>query len=104
MHAAFGPISSGFSDLAVPFGASQPEKGNAMRKTALILALAIALPAWAQGKPAEQAAGPQEAAKETPKAARKAAAKKHSRRNEDARHCLDEPNNEAIIKCAEAYL
>ena len=117
MHAAFGPISSGFSDLAVPFGASQPEKGNAMRKTALILALAIALPAWAQGKPAaddkaaapqekpaEQAAAPQEAAKETPKAPRKAAGKKHSRRNEDARHCLDEPNNEAIIKCAEAYL
>ena len=76
-----------------------------MRKTALILALAMAVPAWAEDKPADKpAAEPmaQETQKnETPK---RAAAKKHSRRMEDARHCLDKPTNTEIIKCAEAYL
>ena len=80
-----------------------------MRKTALILAFAIALPVWAQEKPAEPAApekaapvAPQESEKtETPK---KRTAKGHSRRTEDARHCLDKSTNTEIIKCAEAYL
>lgn len=83
-----------------------------MKKTALILALAMAIPAWAQDKeadkPAAQEAEKTEPAKaaETPKAEtpRKAAPRKHSRRNEDARHCLDKPTNTEIIKCAEAYL
>lgn len=87
-----------------------------MRKTALILALAIAVPAWAQDKPAEkpsdkpseaQAAPAQEAAKaaEAPAPQAKKPARKHSsRRMEDARHCLDKPTNTEIIKCAEAYL
>ena len=80
-----------------------------MRKTALILALAMAMPAWAQDKPAQPAetsAAPQQPAAETPKAEapKKATAKKHSRRMEDARHCLDKPTNTEIIKCAEAYL
>jgi hypothetical protein len=93
-----------------------------MKRTTLILALAIALPAWGQEKPAaeksapaaavqeaekpEKAAEPAakpEASAETPK--KTAAGKKqHSRRTEDARHCLDKPSNEEIIKCAEAYL
>ena len=35
----------------------------------------------------------------------KQTAKKPSpKRFEDARHCLEQPNNDAIIKCAEAYL
>ena len=87
-----------------------------MRKAALILALAIAMPAWAQDKPAEKSpvtekaapAAQQESekaeaakAEETPK---KATGKHHSRRMEDARHCLDMPTNTEIIKCAEAYL
>jgi len=38
----------------------------------------------------------------TPK--KPAARKKHSLRNEDARHCLEKSSNEEIIKCAEAYL
>ncbi len=92
-----------------------------MRKTALILALAIAVPAWGQDKPADkpaekpaaaaEAAPAQEAPKadapkaEAPKQQAKKPARKHtSRRTEDARHCLDEPTNTEIIKCAEAYL
>jgi hypothetical protein len=82
-----------------------------MRKTALILALAIAVPAWAQDKPAEKPADAAPAAQEPeqPKPEAKdetprKAARKHSRRMEDARHCLDKPTNTEIIKCAEAYL
>ncbi len=87
-----------------------------MRKTALILALAITMPAWGQDKPADkpaekpaaaaQAAPAQESPKaEAPKAQAKKPARKHSsKRMEDARHCLDEPSNTEIIKCAEAYL
>jgi hypothetical protein len=91
-------------------GVERPEKGKPMKKTALILALAIVLPAWAQDKPAEkpaaQEAGKAEPAKAEQKAeAPKKAARKHSsRRMEDARHCLDKPTNTEIIKCAEAYL
>ncbi|HEX4927364.1 MAG TPA: hypothetical protein VFV74_05135 [Burkholderiales bacterium] len=82
-----------------------------MKRAALILALAVAVPAWAQApSEADKAAPKEEAAQSAEKQAksevpaRKSAAHKHSRRMEDARHCLDEPTNEAIIKCAEAYL
>ena len=78
-----------------------------MRKTALILALAIALPAWGQEKPATEKPAAQEPEKAEPaksEGSKKAVAKKHSRRMEDARHCLEEPTNTEIIKCAEAYL
>lgn len=78
-----------------------------MRKIALIAALALALPAGAQDKPAASGAEPAkpaapmvaETAKPKP-AARKASPK----RQEDARHCLEKASNEEIIKCAEAYL
>lgn len=71
-----------------------------MKKTALILALAMALPASAQTEktPAKPAA--QEVAKP---AAHKRVAKKN-RRSEDARHCLEKASNTEIIKCAEVYL
>lgn len=90
-----------------------------MTRIALILALAIALPAWAQAdKPTDKAAATPAAEKPTEKPAAqpdekteaakaeapKKRVRKHSRRMEDARHCLDEPTNTAIIKCAEAYL
>jgi hypothetical protein len=98
-----------------------PKKGKQMRKTALILALAITVPAWGQDKPAEKPAekpaapAPAAAAQEAPKAeaakaeapqpqAKKPARKHTSKRMEDARHCLDMPTNTEIIKCAEAYL
>ena len=77
-----------------------------MKRIVLMIALAMAAPVWGQGqKPAApEAAKPaaQEAAKEPAK--RAARATKKSRRQEDARHCLDEPSNGAIIKCAEEYL
>jgi hypothetical protein len=31
-------------------------------------------------------------------------ASRRARRSEDARHCLERPSNDEIIKCAEAYL
>ncbi len=84
-----------------------------MKRIVLMIALAMASCAWAQAqKPAPEAAKPaapeaakppaQEAAKEPAKRAARAA--KKSRRQEDARRCLDEPSNGAIIKCAEEYL
>lgn len=54
----------------------------------------------APGRQAETAA-PAGAGKDASKPVPSA---KHSRRDEDARHCLDLPSNQAIIKCAEAYL
>ena len=59
-----------------------------------------------------QAPAPQEAAKAEPakvKAKKPASAKpakvaKKNRRAEDARHCLQRGDNNAIIKCAEEYL
>ncbi len=78
-----------------------------MKRIVLMMGLAMAASAWGQGqKPAApEAAKPaaQEAAKEPAKRAARAM-KKSSRRQEDARHCLDEPSNGAIIKCAEEYL
>jgi hypothetical protein len=85
-----------------------------MKKAAMIVALAFALPAWGQdakpaakeeAKPAAAAPAPapaQEAAKEKPK--KKSAAGSLSRRQQDARHCLEKSTNTEIIKCAEAYL
>ncbi len=77
-----------------------------MKRIVLMMGLAMAASAWGQGqKPAApEAAKPaaQEAAKEPAK--RVARATKKSRRQEDARRCLDEPSNGAIIKCAEEYL
>jgi len=74
-------------------------------KHKLFLALIVAAPmAFAQA-PAKEAAKP-EPMKDAPKpAAVKAAAKKpNPKRLEDARHCLEQPNNTAIIKCSEEYL
>ncbi|HEY3075254.1 MAG TPA: hypothetical protein VGJ74_08785 [Burkholderiales bacterium] len=77
-----------------------------MRKIALLAALALAVPVWAQ--PAKEPAKP--AAQEAPKAEVKPEAPKpvarkiNPRRQEDARHCLEKSTNTEIIKCAEAYL
>jgi len=82
-----------------------------MKKTILAGALAAALPlmypAWAQA-PEQKAVAvqPADAAKPAPKA--KAAKATHrtttAKRHQDARHCLDRPDNDAIIRCAEEYL
>lgn len=91
-----------------------------MKKAALLVALCVAMPGWAQdakppaqeeAKPAAPAAAPAAqpaapAAQEAGQPAKKPVAKKAhpSRRQQDARHCLEKPTNTEIIKCAEAYL
>ena len=77
-----------------------------MKKIALLVALALALPACAQpakepAKPvAQEPAKPEAAKPEAPKVAKKP----NPRRQQDARHCLEKSTNTEIIKCAEAYL
>ena len=81
-----------------------------MKKTILAAALAAALPlmqaAAAQAPEQAATAKPAEAAKPAPKA--KAAKATHrattAKRHQDARHCLERPTNDAIIRCAEEYL
>jgi len=73
-----------------------------MKPTVLLLALALAAPAWAQAP--EQKPAPKQAATPAAKEATKTAAKKPRRWHEDARHCLELPTNTEIIKCAEVYL
>jgi hypothetical protein len=78
-----------------------------MKKMILLAALALAWPAWGQApapKPEAVKSAPA-AAKPAPRAAK--AAKKRSsltKRHQDARHCLQRTNNDAIIRCAEEYL
>lgn len=67
------------------------------RLACIVLGVAAALPAFAQ-QPAKPAAKPAAQASEKKPAAHK------SRRNEDARACLERGSNTEIIKCAEAYL
>ena len=77
-----------------------------MKRIALLAALSLAAPAFAQNKPAAQEA-PKPAAQEAAKSAQHAAAKPRKpnpKRFEDARHCLGMPSNTEIIKCAEEYL
>jgi hypothetical protein len=82
---------------------------------ALFSSLALAqaqkpAPSQAAGSPTQsmgaQPAGTNDArdGKEGKEQGKPMASAKHSRRGEDARHCLDLPSNTAIIKCAEAYL
>jgi hypothetical protein len=90
-----------------------------MRSTALLAATAMVFfsAAWAQSevKPlppeppklaAQAAAKPaaQDAAKPAAKPSGPMSAARKARRGEDARHCLERPSNDEIIKCAEAYL
>jgi uncharacterized protein YdeI (BOF family) len=76
-----------------------------MKKTVIFVSLLIAAP-WALAqaqapKPEAKPAAQQQAAVK-PVANKPVAAK--SKRAQDARHCLSQANNTAIIKCAEAYL
>ena len=78
-----------------------------MKTMILLAALALAWPAWAQApapKPEAVKSAP-EAGKSAPKTAK--VAKKRpawSKRHQDARHCLQRTDNDAIIRCAEEYL
>lgn len=75
-----------------------------MRKTILAAAMTLATAAWAQtSAPAPEAKALPEAVKPAPKAG-KAVRKASSKRQQDARHCLQRASNDAIIRCAEEYL
>jgi len=76
-------------------------------KLLIFLAISIlAVPAWAQDKPAPKEPAKEEAARPAAEPKKQAAAgpRKQRRWNEDARHCLERPSNTEIIKCAEEYL
>ena len=74
-------------------------------KTTILAALALALPlmspVWAQA-PEQKAVAAQPAPKA--KLAKATTRKTTAKRHQDARHCLERPNNDAIIRCAEEYL
>ncbi|MGQ0547829.1 MAG: hypothetical protein ACT4P3_21285 [Betaproteobacteria bacterium] len=69
-----------------------------MKRMAIVLAFALAAPAWAQ----EQKPAPKEPEKKEP--AKMASKKPNPKRFEDARHCLEKPTSTEIIKCSEEYL
>ncbi len=82
-----------------------------MKPIVFLATVLLALPAFAQDKPAPAAAKPEAAKSEPVKEAFKpaptksAASRKAGRRwNEDARHCLEKASNTEVIKCAEEYL
>lgn len=84
-----------------------------MKPIAFLAIVLLALPTFAQDKPAPapEAVRPEAAKPEPVKEALKpaptksAASKKGPRRwNEDARHCLEKASNTEVIKCAEEYL
>jgi hypothetical protein len=74
---------------------------------ALLLAFGSAA-GHAQQKPpplqGKEAAKPEAKRASAAQTKRAAANEGKSRRHQDARHCLDQPSNAAIIRCAEAYL
>lgn len=74
------------------------KRGKPMKQIALFAAILVSGWAFAQAPVPKPAAEPAKPVAEAPKPVKK------SRRSEDARKCLEEPNNNAIIKCAEAYL
>ena len=77
-----------------------------MLAAALVLALPLMQPALAQAPEQKAvAAQPAEPAKSAPKAKlAKATRRATDKRHQDARHCLERANNDAIIRCAEEYL
>jgi len=76
-----------------------------MKIIVLLAAAAVAWPVWAQAPEKAGAAEPvPKAAKAAPKAQTAVVRKATAKRHEDARHCLQRPNNDAIIRCAEEYL
>jgi hypothetical protein len=82
------------------------KKGRPMKRN-VFLALAMAAPlAFAQAPaPTKEAAKPEPVkTADKPMAAKPATKKFSPKRFEDARHCLEQPSNTAIIKCAEEYL
>jgi hypothetical protein len=78
-----------------------------MKPIAFLSIVLLALPAFAQDKPAPapEATKPEPMKQAVKAPTKSAAAKKGARRwNEDARHCLEKASNTEVIKCAEEYL
>jgi hypothetical protein len=78
-----------------------------MKRIAFFAAMALSCAAYAQDqKPAAPKPEPIKAEPLKPAAKPAAMAKKtpSSKRGEDARQCLEQPTNDAIIKCAEEFL
>ena len=74
-----------------------------MKRIVLVIYLALAGQAWAQAQKPEPAKPM--AAPDAPKPQASAKPRKpNPKRSEDARHCLEQPSNTDIIKCAEEYL
>ena len=84
-----------------------------MKIIVLLAAIFVAWPVWAQAlapvvdqmqtEGEKPAAAPVKSAK-PPRAHKVRKASVSERRQQDARHCLERPNNDAIIRCAEEYL
>jgi outer membrane lipoprotein-sorting protein len=78
-----------------------------MKIIVLLAAAAVAWPVWAQAPVEAQKQADAEKPAATPAESAKAQ-KVHkataAKRQQDARHCLQQPNNDAIIRCAEEYL
>ena len=71
----------------------------------LLAGLALPGPAVAQDqKPPAQPEAAKPVAKKEPRKKSTTAKTSKSKRQQDARHCLQRPTNDEIIKCAEAYL
>jgi hypothetical protein len=77
--------------------------------TVLVTAAALPWPVWAQAPEKVEAQKQADAEKPAATPAKSAKAQKvhkatAAKRQQDARHCLQQPNNDAIIRCAEEYL
>lgn len=77
-----------------------------MKIIVLLAAAAMAWPVWAQAPEKTDAEKPAATPAKSAKAPKAQKVHKASvaKRQQDARHCLQEPNNDAIIRCAEEYL
>jgi outer membrane lipoprotein-sorting protein len=95
-------VKSGYS-----CGHGLSKKDGSMKIIVLLAAAAVAWPVWAQAPVEAQKQADAEKTAATPAKSAKAQ-KVHkataAKRQQDARHCLQQPNNDAIIRCAEEYL
>ena len=88
------------------------KKDGSMKIIVLLAAAAVAWPVWAQAPEKVEAQKQAEAEKPAATPAKSAKAPKAqkvhrasaAKRQQDARHCLQQPNKDAIIRCAEEYL
>lgn len=78
------------------------ERGRFMKWLIFLIGLTLPMALLGQEQKKPEAVAEKPTAKKSKKPA--IAKKSQSRRHEDARHCLERPTNNDIIRCAEAYL